>query len=97
MRIRDGADRVQSKLAVTSAMKFHNPDDIIFGKANKPSTPVKFVVQGDYGSASEISQRMKNEMNEQAMTKQRKYTGSRGHTRASTFAKGAIRDALVSQ
>ena len=39
---------------VPNAVNDFLDDDFYFGKANKPSTPIKKVVNSDYGNAAEL-------------------------------------------
>ena len=57
-----------------------------FGKANRPSTPIKDVVNSRYGSHAEAVQTLKNEHNESVFLQQGKFKGERKHTRATAMA-----------
>jgi len=57
-----------------------------YGRANRPSTPIRTVVNGVYGTVASFDQTERSK-NATSQRKIEKYTKpSRGHTRASTMA-----------
>mgnify|MGYP000182749423 FL=1 len=58
-----------------------------FGKPNRPSTPIKDVVNEQYARVAEQRQAIKNHMNEESFRSSNKFRGARSHTKASYMAK----------
>ena len=66
----------------------YNEDDVqfVYGKANRPSTPIRTVINGVYGTVAEYELGCRTTTITSQKTLERKMKPSRGHTRASTMA-----------
>lgn len=84
-------------------LKKHGAGPLIaewFGKANRPSTPIKDVVNEQYARVAEQRQAIKNHCNEECFRATNKFRGSRSHTKASSMAKehlNSTRTSIVNQ
>ena len=70
---------------------FYNEDEQFpYGRPNRPSTPIRTVVNGVYGTVAsfELTERSKNVTSQKKFEKYAK--PSRGHTRASTMAQDEV-------
>ena len=57
-----------------------------FGRPNRPSTPIKRVMEDAFAAEAEEEQIWKNQMNETQFREFQKFRGVRPHTRASAMA-----------
>ena len=83
VRLRDPRETIRHGKVAPNEMNEYLQDDFYFGKANRPSTPVKDVVNSLFGNQAELKQVQTNFINDAIQEEQRRMTGSRAHTRAS--------------
>ena len=57
-----------------------------YGKANRPSTPIRTVINGVYGTVAEYELTCRNSTISSQKQLEKRMKPSRGHTRASTMA-----------
>lgn len=62
-----------------------------FGRPNRPSTPMKAVMSGDFENNAVSVQQLKNKMNDHIYEQMCKFRGVRSHTRASAMASNHVR------
>ena len=95
LRIKDPASQqnyLQSKLLQGLQQRMHQEEDVqlAYGRPNRPSTPIRTVVNGVYGTVAtfEITERSKGIESTKRFEKNMR--PSRGHTRASTMAQDQV-------
>ena len=68
--------------------------EVGFGRPNRPSTPMKSVMQGDFENDAVSVQHLKNQVNEHIYQQMCKFRGVRAHTRASAMASSHVRSTV---
>lgn len=84
VRIKDPNQTLRSQAFERGAVRVDHAAS--YGKPNRPSTPIKDVVNEEYARASQQHQAMKNAFNEEQFLSTNKFRGSRQHTRATSMA-----------
>ena len=83
-RLRDPRQRGRDHIAVPS-------DDSTYGTANRPSTPIKAVVEGFFGDVAEQQTVQRYQILRGTSSSGRRFSEMRAHTKASLLAKDHIR------
>lgn len=68
-----------------------------FGKPNKPSTPIRDLINSSFGSAAEIKYEKRTQNATMTKLAERMYRPSRGHTRATTLYCEQIKNVIDSK